>query len=185
MLLGALCVGHHRSDIKMFRSNLFDLDLSRPSSWDLIFRPDEIVLNERDGQSQRIPCEQVMALEVLGRGTDNIGDGFRLEGAAHETDTSGLSMLHLFEQSYTALSLQTNSGDWVFNVSDGETPDELRERLSEIFAALRKVHAHRISPGSGADGKAAVDQLERLARLHQSGEITDDEFAAFKAKLME
>jgi hypothetical protein len=41
------------------------------------------------------------------------------------------------------------------------------------------------SPPQDAGGEtSALDQLSRLAALHQQGELTDEEFAAAKAKLL-
>jgi hypothetical protein len=39
----------------------------------------------------------------------------------------------------------------------------------------------KTAPGDGVD---LVDQLERLAKLKQQGVLTDDEFAAQKAKIL-
>ena len=38
--------------------------------------------------------------------------------------------------------------------------------------------------GEGTGSGSAIDELERLARLHAAGALTDEEFAAFKAKLL-
>jgi hypothetical protein len=34
------------------------------------------------------------------------------------------------------------------------------------------------------DGTGLVDEIERLAKLHANGVLTDDEFAAAKARLL-
>jgi hypothetical protein len=43
--------------------------------------------------------------------------------------------------------------------------------------------AQGIDTGGGDDDEQ-LDQLERLAALHQRGALSDDEFAAAKAKLL-
>ena len=40
------------------------------------------------------------------------------------------------------------------------------------------------APAAAAPEDAALDQLERLAKLHDSGALTDAEFAAQKAKIL-
>ena len=39
------------------------------------------------------------------------------------------------------------------------------------------------APAAGSGSSAMLDQLNQLAALHQQGVLTDDEFAAAKAKL--
>jgi hypothetical protein len=37
---------------------------------------------------------------------------------------------------------------------------------------------------AGGGGGSAADELEKLSKLHDTGKLTDDEFAAQKAKLL-
>lgn len=53
------------------------------------------------------------------------------------------------------------------------------EQEQEDFAAEAQPEA---AAPSGEDGQ--LDELDRLAKLHESGELTDDEFAAEKAKIL-
>ena len=49
----------------------------------------------------------------------------------------------------------------------------------------RSRHPRRGRPAAPeAGGSSIVDQLNQLAGLHQQGVLTDDEFAAAKAKLI-
>lgn len=58
-----------------------------------------------------------------------------------------------------------------------------------VDAARQMFEGATVIPG-GAAGPAAsapdasVDALERLAAMHQRGELTDEEFAAAKARLL-
>ena len=52
------------------------------------------------------------------------------------------------------------------------TPPANRAEFGGSFAA------------AAAGGDAVVDELERLSRLHASGSLTDDEFAAAKARIL-
>ena len=41
-----------------------------------------------------------------------------------------------------------------------------------------------LSAADGGGPDAVVEELERLSRLHASGSLTDDEFAAAKARIL-
>ncbi len=50
-----------------------------------------------------------------------------------------------------------------------------------------EIHAHRDPSTSGmplTDALDIVDKLEKLSRLHDEGKITDEEYIAFKKKLL-
>jgi membrane protease subunit (stomatin/prohibitin family) len=61
------------------------------------------------------------------------------------------------------------------------------EQLAEVNDQAQAAYAATQAPAAAAAPAAAGDttaELERLASLHQSGALTDDEFAAAKAKLL-
>lgn len=56
------------------------------------------------------------------------------------------------------------------------------QRLGE--APERQARAPAVPPQEAHGETAALDQLTQLAALHQQGALTDEEFAAAKAKLL-
>ena len=53
------------------------------------------------------------------------------------------------------------------------------EQIQHAYSATR-----RVEPDAPASPGLPVDQLEKLAELHRSGVLTDDEFSAAKAKVL-
>jgi hypothetical protein len=63
-------------------------------------------------------------------------------------------------------------------------PDDLVEQLRAAFPGADitvSSHTPKLSDLTGGD---PVERLERLAALHRSGALTDEEFAAAKARLL-
>lgn len=69
------------------------------------------------------------------------------------------------------------SGNVVEFKADHVTGPWLRDQIRELLADG--------SPGAAAPESDAVDQLQRLAELHKGGILTDEEFAAKKAELLD
>jgi hypothetical protein len=74
-----------------------------------------------------------------------------------------------------------------------EFPDRVTPRSSEGIAQglagrMREARERRVAaatpPVAASPDEQRVSQLERLAKLHESGTLTDEEFAAEKAKLL-
>jgi hypothetical protein len=63
--------------------------------------------------------------------------------------------------------------------------DLYRRRQQESFEATRRVAAPRPTAEPAAQPRDPVADLEKLARLHASGVLTDDEFVNAKAKLLQ
>jgi hypothetical protein len=62
-----------------------------------------------------------------------------------------------------------------------------REQLAEILRASLGGQGVVVSEGAATPGTPEVDPLDRLAKaaeLHQSGVLTDEEFAEQKAKIL-
>ena len=55
---------------------------------------------------------------------------------------------------------------------------------SQGTRATTSSSAGRASPGGRRPGPSAADQLSQLSTLHQQGALSDDEFAAAKAKIL-
>jgi hypothetical protein len=70
-------------------------------------------------------------------------------------------------------------GVLVYLIANG---DKMRERSMEKAAAQQQAQNDYIRDAAGTETTA--DQLNTLSNLHDAGKLTDDEFAAQKAKLL-
>ena len=63
--------------------------------------------------------------------------------------------------------------------------DEYNQEASEAYAATQSQPAPPpyVAPAAASTG-GEVGELSRLAQMHDSGALTDDEFAAAKARLL-
>jgi hypothetical protein len=76
-------------------------------------------------------------------------------------------------------------GDWKA-ARGGEFVKDCVLRLSDDRLTLqKKIDAQSAPAAASPDQDDAVSKLERLAALHASGALTDDEFAGHKARLLE
>jgi hypothetical protein len=77
-------------------------------------------------------------------------------------------------------------GTWAYaTVAD----DSGRESLRQMFGAVADTFVGMNAPAApapamGGSGQDVVEQIKQLADLHQQGILTDEEFAAQKAKLL-
>jgi hypothetical protein len=60
----------------------------------------------------------------------------------------------------------------------------MHDRLERRSARENEEFVSYVEQGSGGTPGSTADQLERLAALHDSGVLTDDEFAAEKRKVL-
>jgi uncharacterized membrane protein YdbT with pleckstrin-like domain len=96
--------------------------------------------------------------------------------------------------SQSALQRMVGSGDLLVEsgASDGRTalrnvPDALGMKQLITQARESRIDQRLSQAGQGArpdTGQSRVEQLATLARLHEQGSLTDEEFAAEKARLM-
>ena len=97
------------------------------------------------------------------------------------------------ESRKTTICVQTKNAE-LFLRSKVWAPDKLRMHLAAVFTHLRQKQvaaAPQASPVSAPDPPPAsaapgdlVSQLAKLSDLHDAGKLTDEQFEAFKAKLM-
>ena len=59
------------------------------------------------------------------------------------------------------------------------------ESVQSLVYRMREQRMMEIERGPGPTGESVASQLERLARLHDDGKLTDEEFARQKSRLME
>lgn len=78
-----------------------------------------------------------------------------------------------------------DAGKWAYATIADETG---RETMRQMFGAAAETFVGMNAPGAppppAAQGNDVVEQLKQLADLHSQGILTDDEFAAQKAKLL-
>jgi len=157
--------------------------LTKPG-WDVDFRADEVVILRNNKVTERMPYREISRLQVIGVGTEVDRDSFVLGGGAPLVSPEKSAEFTMQSGKPGGIWLEANSVSYLFG-TDQETGDDLRRCLSPVFAALREVH------GGGADARVTggagdmVEHLERLANLREKDMLTDEEFAALKAKLVE
>jgi hypothetical protein len=169
------------------------LPLQPGETCDLAFLETQLELRPSQPEAEKIsvPYRDIVALEIGGPGAQQSGGGFFGGGFGVEGAVGGmlaataLNLLTTRTKVNTVVCLQTSTAELYLH-TEAATPDELRMSLSPVFTYLRNLQAARTQPSDASDG-APVDIVARLAmlsELHAKGELTDDEFAAFKAKLM-
>jgi Short C-terminal domain len=65
--------------------------------------------------------------------------------------------------------------------------DQYNEQASEAYDAQQQQQAppaEYVPPAPAPSGGSDVDQLSKLAELHSSGALSDEEFAAAKSKVL-
>jgi hypothetical protein len=62
---------------------------------------------------------------------------------------------------------------------------ELQQRFDATRRAAPPTPTAELAPDPATGSRASIDQLKELAALHDSGALTDAEFAAAKAKLLD
>ena len=190
--------------IEVIQGEILSLDgISGLAKGTLTIRFDaDAVLLERDGGAgnDRIAFTDVISLQFAGRGhysesseAQIIGGGFGLDGAAKgilEAALANYAISRITRRTVieTFVGLQWRSGSLVlFNTS--RTPEDLAVGTKWVVDAMALATETAVnrsigeigSPPSSAD---VVGQLERLHRLHQSGGLSDGEFAAAKGRLI-
>jgi hypothetical protein len=93
----------------------------------------------------------------------------------------------------TSISTDTRPGANIYFTVNGSSmimPRESESELRELEAWLKSLVGQKQqrtlpTPDAAIEGQDLVRQLEKLAELHRSGSLTDDEFAAGKKKLLE
>jgi Short C-terminal domain len=157
----------------------------------LVFADKELRVAVSTREPSIVPYEEITEIEIGGPGRTQtgggfFGGGFGLSGAAEGMlIANALNLLTTRTNVDTVICVQTREAE-VFFHHNQTPPDALRIQLSPVFSALRRLQ----SIGSELEPPAriaatVVDHLARLAELHAAGSLTDDEFAAAKARLLE
>ena len=77
----------------------------------------------------------------------------------------------------------SDASTWAFaTIADDQGRATMRQMFGEVAETFVGMNAPEAPPS--ADGQDTVAQLQQLADLHNQGVLTDEEFAAQKAKLL-
>jgi len=165
-------------------------------SYDLRFLDDRLSVSQ---PGQAVPLADlayagIRSIEIGGPGLVRSGGGFFGGGRGVAGAAEGMAIAAMLNAVTTRTRIKTiiqiqATDSELFFLNTRTTPQDLRIHLSRCLGAVRNAQAaaqpavpdsQRTGPGPGT----VVDELERLARLHETGMITAEEFARMKARLM-
>ncbi len=173
------------------------IPLRQGQTVDLVFREDGLEVFGYDGDRPRqlaiaLPFSEVFTLELSGPGKVTTGGGFVGGGLGLVGAAEGIAIAAFLNAVTTRTKIisvvQVGDDDHEgFFVHTEATPEELRRFLSPTFVRLRQ---QRPAPPPAAVASEStvedlVSRLERLAVLHRSGALTEEEFAAAKKAAIE
>jgi hypothetical protein len=80
---------------------------------------------------------------------------------------------------------QADPGTWAYaTVADDQGRSTMRQMFGDVAESFVGMNAPGAPAPPAPQGQDTVEQLTQLADLHKQGLLTDDEFAAQKAKLL-
>ncbi len=74
-------------------------------------------------------------------------------------------------------------GALIYLIANGGGMAERQVKDAQAMQKAQEDYIRNVA-GGGGGGSSTADQLEKLSALHDAGKLTDDEFAAQKAKLL-
>jgi hypothetical protein len=169
-----------------------------------IFSMDIIGTVQKTGDAESVftagaieePYLSIISMDITGTvqktGGGFIGGGFGFESAAEGMAIAALlNSLSSKTNINTVIQIQTARGELFFHTS-AMAAEALRMALSPAFTRLRLAHGaegSQLAPSNSdaqglSPGDSLVEQLGRLGTLHAQGVLSDEEFAAAKAKLL-
>jgi hypothetical protein len=156
------------------------------SCW-IRFHADRVVIDSFSSHMEYIPFEAIDALQVSGSTIRSslgvFGGGFGVIGAAEGMLAAAvINRLTRRTRQYAVLRIVTSTAEYVLSSTalDGSA---LALTLTPVQVAIRKAR-QAVRAGSTAPQFSIADELSKLARLHDEGILTEEEFAAAKAKLL-
>ena len=133
----------------------------------------------------RCPYSQSIAIEFSGpgkitKGGGFIGGGFGLKGAAEGMAIAAvLNSITTTSEIRSVIRWEAQTMEAFFFTSTA-TPGDLRIQFSSVIGRIKNSAEPAVVP----EKEDALDRLERLARLHREGSLTDEEFSAMKRQLL-
>jgi hypothetical protein len=149
------------------------------------FDEERVCIRAESSRSLELSTAQIRSLKVEGPGLVKtgggvVGGGFGVDGAiAGIAIAAALNALTTTSRINTLIYLNWTQGE-IFLHTDVVEPEPLRIALSATFAAV-EASKNAAPLDSDADW---ISRLERLAALHSTGSLTDEEFTAAKARLL-
>ena len=151
---------------------------------------DALVFNHREGgESFEVGFKDIDSLEFEGgeyqRGGGFSGGGFGLAGfAIGAVSSMALNKLTTKTGVETLIKVLTVKGEINLFTNYG-TPQELEIKLADVRTGIRNANRLRPSVSVGQpEGDNLTTQLAKLAELHRSGVLSDEEFQGAKSKLL-
>jgi hypothetical protein len=156
--------------------------LERGARYDVTFFERALSFSQRDAQVAYLSYEEIEGIDVSGPGAYRdgrrfVGGGFGLAGAAEGMLIAVALNALIGTTTIESILRVKGPRTELFVVTDAATPRQLTIELSPISALLAR--AERAAPAT-----AFADELERLARLHEQGALTEGEFEAAKRKVI-
>ncbi len=135
------------------------------------------------------PLGELVDLRFSGPGTQTHGrrfwgGGFGLVGAAEGIIAAEL-LNNLTRKTTTnsLIHLDLNGSGFILH-SSRFTPDQLRIKFSAVTGRISARQRSPIPPDGARPAHGIVSDLERLANLHRSGDLSTDEYNQAKAKML-
>lgn len=159
---------------------------------DLHFTTWGIWMTEADEFSPLLRCayETVRHLEFKGgairKGGGYVGGGFGVLGAAEGMAIAGLlNALTTSTEIQTTMRVESDTAE-AFLFTDTATPQQLTMRLSQVRGRIRRSDVAPAAPAAAVPGGVDLtDRLLRLGEMLDKGQLTPDEFARAKARLLD
>jgi hypothetical protein len=155
----------------------------------LLFRSEDALLEPTGGDAVSFDYKHIDVVEIGGKGLMKsgggfIGGGFGAEGALVGMGiASALNSLTSTKAIDTVINLKARDRQAWLRYPH-ETPEALRIRLAGELATIEA--ARREQDRAESQGQRSVsDELARLHDLHSQGALTDDEYSAAKARLID
>ncbi len=134
----------------------------------------------------RYECSRALEFEggTVRTGGGYVGGGFGAAGAAEGMAIAGLlNSLTSKSSVHTTIRYEADQAE-IFLFTDKATPRSLELRLADPRARIRNRSAPEAAAGSSVPGSDLVTQLTRLGEMLDKGQLTEQEFAAAKTRLL-
>lgn len=153
---------------------------------DLYFTPDGLWATRAGAATPliRSPYSDVTAVDFSGpgqvtRGGGFIGGGFGVKGAAEGMAIAAVLNSITTKSEIRSLIRWEARALEAFFFTDTATPGDLRIQFSAVLGQIKQ------STSAAVESADSLDRLERLAKMHQDGSLTDEEFATMKRRLID
>jgi hypothetical protein len=160
-------------------------DLIPRTTVDLYFASEGLWVTRAGTGTPEIQCpySEAAAIDFSGPGKITKGGGFFGGGFGVKGAVEGMAIAAVLN-SITTKSEIRSVIRWeaqtmeAFFFTDTATPGDLRIQFSPVLSRIKRSAPQLVRPDD------PLDRLERLAKLHQEGSLSDEEFSAMKRQLI-